>query len=86
MQGTFPLRSEGFEWKKLDETYLLTNKDGASIELDPISFLVWVQCDGRTSVTQIIDVFAIGGNHDIIESAIRGVLEKLTESGAIAWV
>jgi hypothetical protein len=85
MEGRFPLKSD-FEWKKLGESYILTNKLGASIVLDTISFLVWIQCDGKTGIEQIVDVFSIGGNRDIIHAALTGVLQKLTESGAIVWV
>ena len=86
MQGEFPLRSD-FEWKKLGDTYQLTNKStGRDFKLDPVSFLVWIQCDGKTTVDEIVDVFSVGGNRDIIKTTITGVLEKLTEGKAIEWV
>lgn len=85
MEGQFPLKSD-FEWKKSGESYTLTDKSGASIQLDTISFLVWIQCDGKTGIDQIVDVFAVGGNRDIIHAALTGVLQKLTENGAITWV
>ena len=87
MQGTFPLKTKDFAWIKSDKGYVMTDKEtGQTVNLDPVSFLVWVQCDGKTSITEIIDVFSVGGNRDVITSTIKGVLEKMTESGMIEWV
>lgn len=85
MEGKFPVRAESIGWEKIDETYVLIDKSGKNFQIDPISFLVWIQCDGKTSVNKIIDVFSVGGNRDIIESAINGVLEKLTTSELLKW-
>lgn len=87
MKGSFPAKSKDFEWRKRGNAYLLLDKDTKkSFILDPVSFLVWVQCDGKTSVQEIVDVFSVGGNRDIIKTAITGVLEKMTESGVVKWV
>lgn len=86
MEGKFPLKEEGIEWAKLGDAYVLTNTIGRSAQIDTISFLVWIQCDGKTSVEKIIDVFSVGGNRDIIEAAVKGILEKLTTSALIKWV
>lgn len=89
MEGKFPLRSE-LEWRKSGEAYTLFNKETqSSVNLDAVSFLVWIQCDGKTSIDRIADVFSIGGdthNRDIVKAAITGVLEKLTEGDIIRWV
>jgi len=85
MEGQFPLRLD-FGWEKSGESYVLTDKSGKSLVLDAISFLVWIQCDGKTGIEQIVDVFSVGGNRDIIHAALTGVLQKLTETGAITWV
>ena len=87
MQGTFPLKTKDFTWKKSEKGYAMVDKEsGQSVNLDPVSFLVWIQCDGKTSITEIIDVFSVGGNRDVIEGTIKGVLEKMTASGMIEWV
>ena len=54
--------------------------------LDSISFLVWIQCDGKTTANAIADVFAVSGNVDIVRAAIKGVLDKLETSGLIKWI
>jgi hypothetical protein len=84
MEGKFPLRSD-LTWKRLDESYVLTDRSGAEFSLDPVAFLVWIQCDGKTSIGTVVDVFATGGNRDIVNAAIVAVFEKLTETGAITW-
>ena len=84
MEGKFPLRSDS-AWKKLGESYMLTDGSGAESSLDPISFLVWIQCDGKTSVENVVDVFSPGGNRDVVEAAILAVFDRLHETGAITW-
>ncbi len=87
MEGKFPLKSKELEWSKAPEGYVLLDKDqNKTFQIDPISFLVWIQCDGKTSVETIVDVFTVDGNRDIIKAAVTGVLEKLTSSGIIKWV
>lgn len=86
MEGKFPLKLENVQWVKTAEAYVLTDHSGKNFQIDPISFLVWIQCDGKTPVEQIIDVFSVGGNRDIIKAAITGVLEKLTNSNLVKWV
>jgi len=85
MEGKFPLRSD-LAWKKVDEAYVLTDKSGTDFSLDAIAFLVWIQCDGKTSVETVVDVFSAGGNRDIVKAAIVSVFEKLTVMGMITWV
>lgn len=85
MEGKLPLKSD-LEWSRSGDFYVLLDKaTGKASQLDAISFLVWIQCDGRTPVSNIVDVFAVGGNRDIIETAVTGVLEKLTGGGLVKW-
>jgi hypothetical protein len=86
MEGKFPLKTESIEWNKTGNAYVLRDSAGRNLQIDPISFLVWIQCDGKTSVDNIVDVFSVGGNRDIIEAAVKGVLEKLTASELLKWV
>ena len=82
-----PLKIEGMDWNKAGNVYLILDKKTKKTHtLDPIAFLVWVQCDGKTNIDQMVDVFAVNGNRDIIKAAIAGILEKLKESGLIKWV
>ena len=82
-----PAKTKELEWNKSGELYLLLDKDtNKTYSLDPISFLVWVQCDGKTNLEQIVDVFSVDGNRDIIKAAISGILDKLKDSGLVKWV
>jgi len=74
-------------WSKLGNVYILVDPDTKkTYQIDPISFLVWIQCDGKTSLEQITDVFSVDGNRDIVKAAIQGILDKLSKSGLIEWV
>lgn len=82
-----PVKTKEMQWNKVGNLYLLMDKDkDKTYSLDPIAFLVWVQCDGKTDLEQIVDVFSVDGNRDIIKSAISGILEKLKSSGLIKWI
>lgn len=82
-----PIKLENVEWKKAGNLYLLQDKEkNKTHSIDPISFMVWIQCDGKTEVEQIVDVFSVNGNRDIIKAAITGVLEKLEGQKLIRWV
>jgi len=82
-----PVKIKEMEWNKAGELYLLMDKDkNKTYSLDPISFLVWVQCDGKTNIERIVDVFSVNGNRDIIKAAICGILDKLDKSGLIKWI
>lgn len=75
------------QWNKTEDMYLLSDKDTSkTYSLDPISFLVWIQCDGKTGLEQIVDVFSVNGNRDIVKAAISGILEKLKSNGLIKWI
>jgi hypothetical protein len=79
-----PKKSKEMEWSKLGNAYVLVDPDtNKTFNIDPISFLVWIQCDGKTSVDQMTDVFSVDGNRDIVKAAIKGILEKLAKSGLV---
>ena len=79
-----PVKTKEMEWKKAGNVYILFDKEAEkTYSLDPISFLVWIQCDGKTDVEQIVDVFSVDGNRDIIKAAVNGILEKLSKQGLI---
>lgn len=87
MEGKYPLKTKDLVWEKTGNVYVLVDKEqNKNYTLDPISFLIWVQCDGKTSVEEIVDVFTVDGNRDIIKAAITGILEKLTSNGLVKWV
>ncbi len=85
MEGKKPKRKE-MQWTKTGNFYLLIDRDQKSYTLDPISFLVWIQCDGKTDIEEIVDVFSVNGNRDIVKAAIMGILEKLENLKLIEWV
>jgi hypothetical protein len=87
MKEKKPAKTKELQWSRSGDIYLLIDKDtNKSYTLDPISFLVWIQCDGKTDLEKIVDVFSVNGNRDIVKAAITGILEKLESSGLIKWV
>ncbi len=86
MERKYPARTRELPWEKVESNYLMVDKENnKSITLDAVSFLVWTQCDGKTDIDEITDVFSMGGNKDIVKAAITGVLEKLETNGLIKW-
>lgn len=82
-----PDKVKEMNWTKSGDIYVLVDKDTEkSFSIDPIAFLVWLQCDGKTAVDHIVDVFSVDGNRDIVKAAIKGILEKLTENGLLKWI
>jgi len=87
MEGKTPAKAKEMPWSKNGEAYVLADAETKkTYALDPISFLVWVQCDGKTNVEKIVDIFSVNGNRDIIKAAVSGILDKLTNSGLIKWM
>ena len=87
MKEKKPKRVKELQWTRTGNLYLLVDQEtNKTYTLDPISFLVWIQCDGKTDLEQIVDVFSVNGNRDIVKAAIVGILEKLEKSGLIKWV
>ena len=82
-----PDKMKEMTWAKSGELYVLVDKDTQkTYSVDPIAFLVWLQCDGKTDVERIVDVFSVDGNRDIVKAAIKGILDKLNSNGLIKWV
>lgn len=82
----YPKKTKEMTWMKLGNVYVLVDPDTKkTYSIDPIAFLVWIQCDGKTSIDQITDVFSVNGNRDIVKAAIKGILEKLEQAGLIEW-
>ncbi len=82
-----PKKTKELTWSKFGELYILMDPDtGKTYTLDTIAFLVWIQCDGKTTVEEMVDIFSVNGNRDIIEGALKGILEKLEKNGLIEWV
>jgi len=87
MKDKKPKRVKELQWTKAGNLYILVDEDTKkTYTLDPISFLVWIQCDGKTDIEQMVDVFSVNGNRDIVKAAIIGILEKLESSKLIEWV
>lgn len=86
MEGKLPTKIKEMPWSKNGDVFVLADTDTKkTYALDPISFLVWVQCDGKTHVDKIVDIFTVNGNRDIVKAAVSGVLDKLTNNGLIKW-
>lgn len=86
-ENKIPLKVKEIPWTKNGEVYVLADmQTQKTYQLDPISFLIWVQCDGKTKVDGIVDVFSLNGNRDIIKAAVSGILDKLTTNGLVKWV
>jgi hypothetical protein len=82
-----PAKIKDLVWSRQGELYVLLDKDtNKTFSLDPIAFLVWIQCDGKTRIDKIVDVFSVNGNRDIVKAAINGILEKLEGNGLIKWI
>ena len=80
----YPKKTKEMKWSKLGNVYILVDPDTKkTYNIDPIAFLVWIQCDGKTSLEQMTDVFSVDGNRDIVKAAIKGILNKLNESGLV---
>ena len=80
----YPKRTKEMKWSKFGDVYVLVDPDTQkTFNIDPITFLVWIQCDGKTSIEQMTDVFSVNGNRDIVKAAIKGILDKLNKNGLI---
>lgn len=82
----FPKKNKEMTWARVGESYVLLDSDTKkNVTIDPIAFMVWVQCDGKTKLESMTDVFSVDGNRDIVQAAIKGILSKLEQSGLISW-
>ena len=81
-----PKKTKEMTWTRIGEAYVLLDSDTKeNVTIDPIAFMVWVQCDGKTKLENMTDVFSVDGNRDIVQAAIKGILSKLEQSGLISW-
>ena len=81
-----PKKTKEMTWTRVGESYVLLDSDTKkNVTIDPIAFMVWVQCDGKTELESMTDVFSVDGNRDIVQAAIKGILDKLEQSGLISW-
>lgn len=79
-----PKRTREFEWTKTGEFYVLYDpKTNENFNLDPIAFIVWLQCDGKTKVDEIVDLLSVENNKDIIQAAVIGIIERLMQQGLL---
>jgi hypothetical protein len=86
-EKTRPAKVKELDWNKAGNAYVLMDKEkNKQYMLDPISFLVWIQCDGKTELEQIVDIFSVDGNRDIVKAAITGIIDKLHGNGLVKWV
>lgn len=81
-----PRKTKEMNWSKNNGMYILadpgTNK---TYNVDSVSFLIWVQCDGKTSVDEIANVLSVDGNKDMVKAAVKGILDRLEKSELIVW-
>ena len=81
-----PKKTKEMTWTRVGESYVLLDPDTKkNVTIDPIAFMVWVQCDGKTKLESMTDVFSVDGNRDIVQAAIKGILSKLKQSNLISW-
>jgi len=81
-----PRKTKELEWQQLGNIYLLIDKqNNKTYSLDAISFLIWMQCDGKTDLEDLVDLFAINGNRDIVRNAVLNILENLRNLNLIEW-
>lgn len=87
MKEKNPKKTKELEWRRVGNAYLLFDKETSkTYTLDPISFMVWIQCDGKTDIETIVDIFSVNGNRDIVKTAILSITKKLESAGLIRWV
>ena len=80
----YPKKRKEMKWSKMGNVYILVDPDTQkTYNIDPIAFLVWIQCDGKTSLEQMTDIFSVNGNRDIVKAAIKGILDRLNKSGLV---
>lgn len=79
-----PKKTREFEWMRAGDFYILYDSvTNENFNLDPIAFIVWLQCDGKTSVDEIANLLSVEDNKDVVKAAVTGIIERLKESGLI---
>lgn len=79
-----PKKTKEFNWMRSEDFYILYDPEtNENFNLDPISFIVWFQCDGKTNIDDIVDLLSVEDNKDIVKAAVTGIIDKLVEYGLI---
>ena len=82
----FPKQLQNVTWEKEQDSYTLVHPSTKELfQIDAIAFMIWAQCDGKTSMDRIVDIFALGNNREVVKASINGVLERLSKAGFIKW-
>jgi hypothetical protein len=80
----YPKKTKEYQWMRAGDFYVLYDPiTNESFNLDPIAFIVWLQCDGKTAVDEIVDLLSVENNKDIIKAAVSGIIDRLAENGII---
>jgi hypothetical protein len=80
----YPKKTKEYQWMRAGDFYVLYDPmTNESFNLDPIAFIVWLQCDGKTPVDEIVDLLSVENNKDIIKAAVSGIIDRLAENGII---
>ena len=80
----FPKQVDDVAWEKNEEAYVLVHpKTKEPFQIDAVAFMIWAQCDGKTSVDKIIDLFSLGSNKEVVKASVNGVIDRLKEAGFI---
>lgn len=80
----FPKKTKNFDWVRAGDAYVLFDPvTNENYNLDPMSFIIWLQCDGKTSVEEIVNLLSVENNQDIVKAAVSGILERLKQNGII---
>jgi hypothetical protein len=78
-EGKVTVAYDKFEKTILDKLIKNKSKRVAKIDLDKIGSFVWLQCDGKKSVAQIIDVTKkeFGENEEKLDERVKLFLTQL---------
>jgi len=80
----YPKKTKEYQWMRTGDFYVLYDPiTNESFNLDPIAFIVWLQCDGKTPIDEIVDLLSVENNKDIIKAAVSGIIDRLAENGII---
>ncbi len=80
----FPKQTPNIKWERAEDAYLLFHPiNKQPFQIDELAFMIWAQCDGKTSVQKIVDVFTVGSNREIVTASVNGILDKLKDAGFI---
>jgi len=56
----YPKKTKEMNWTKLGNIYIISDpKSKKTHNIDTVSFLVWIQCDGKTSVEDSLIILIV---------------------------